>query len=77
LKPIYGSEGQAIKAIGTEVLREKLKGILGGQNMPKRINEPVYQQNIEQTQPMPKMENMAENFINLINNTLTQVNNQI
>jgi hypothetical protein len=38
LKPIYGSEGQAIKAIGTEVLREKLKGILGGQNMSKRIN---------------------------------------
>ena len=32
MKPIYSYEGEAIKAIGTEVLKEKLKNILGQAN---------------------------------------------
>jgi hypothetical protein len=32
LKPIPGHEGEAIKSIGTEVLKEKLKNILGQAN---------------------------------------------
>jgi hypothetical protein len=59
-------------------LKEKLKNLLGGQQIPKRQPE-SYQQNFQQniTAPEFKMENVAGNFLSLINNTLTQVNNQL
>lgn len=47
LKPIPGTEGQTIKEVGTEVLKEKLKNLLGGNNLPRRQPE-QFQPNIQQ-----------------------------
>lgn len=46
MKPIYNSEGQAIKAIGTEVLKQKLKNILGQANQRSQPQPPSYPQSI-------------------------------
>jgi hypothetical protein len=64
-------------------LKEKLKNILGQANQRRDIQQhnqiPSFNMNQnENTGPQqPRLENVAENFLSLINNTLTQVNTQI
>jgi hypothetical protein len=67
LRPIYGHEGEAIKAIGTEVLKEKLKNILGQANPRTDYQQhPQISQTYNQNQgfnhpqqKQPKLENIA------------------
>lgn len=68
------------------MLKEKLKNIfkrdIGALQTPSFMQSPSFMQPNSgvsgegQQQPV-RLENMAENFINLINNTLTQVNTQL
>ena len=54
MKPIPGTEGQSIKEVGTDVLKEKLRNLLGGNNNQRRPPENYqqhFQQMISETQP--------------------------
>ncbi len=59
LRPIPGTEGQTIKEVGTDVLKEKLRNLLGGNNAPRRAPE-NYQQHFQQMLSPPQVKAQPE-----------------
>jgi hypothetical protein len=62
-----------IKEVGREILKEKLKNLMTDKNRHTRAPESTVSQPTGERQ----IQNLAEGFINMINNTLAQVNSNL